>query len=223
MTTDRIETFYKDVNTLRLKFPVAEIARTTGQSKGNVSKYLSKTLEPSNTFLDKFYKAYAESFKKVSREITKATETPQNGHGKEPNQTLTRIGELVKDIQYYISPKPTIEEIADKIKYSRPHLTTLLTQGDSEKAYTRLQKEFGDIIKKKKELQSDKLTTATKAPQFEMKSNGHPNEKDHVIKEQAEAANRYASAYDKQSDAIKTSSATIDKLVDLLALKVKDK
>jgi transcriptional regulator with XRE-family HTH domain len=68
-TTDRIEKFYKDVEALGLKFPVAEIARKTGQGKGNVSRYLSRKLEPSETFLDAFYNAFKTSYKNVPREI----------------------------------------------------------------------------------------------------------------------------------------------------------
>jgi len=63
-----IEQFYKDVSTLGLKFPVAAISEATGQSKSNVSKYLSRNLEPSEAFLKKFYDKFPVSSKKVSRE-----------------------------------------------------------------------------------------------------------------------------------------------------------
>lgn len=64
--TDRVKQFYKHVDELRLKFPVAEISRATGQSKGNVSRYLNGSLEPSEAFLNKFYGAFSESFKEVA-------------------------------------------------------------------------------------------------------------------------------------------------------------
>lgn len=65
ITQENIDRFYKDVEGLKLKFPVAAIALATGESKGNVSRYLNKKLEPSEPFLIKFY----ESFKIVPREI----------------------------------------------------------------------------------------------------------------------------------------------------------
>jgi hypothetical protein len=40
-----IEKFYADVEALRLKFPVAAIAKATGYTKSNVSEYLSKKKE----------------------------------------------------------------------------------------------------------------------------------------------------------------------------------
>lgn len=63
-----IERFYKDVLILNLKFPVAAISAATGQSKSNVSKYLRKKLEPSESFLNKFYEAFPKGGKNVSHE-----------------------------------------------------------------------------------------------------------------------------------------------------------
>lgn len=63
-----IDKFYADVESLGLKFPVAAIAGRTGFSKGNVSVYLSRKKDPSESFLKKFYAVYKESFKKVPRE-----------------------------------------------------------------------------------------------------------------------------------------------------------
>lgn len=60
VTKAQIELFYKDVDRLELKFPVAAISKATGEGKGNVSSYLSKKLSPSESFLKKFY----ERFKK---------------------------------------------------------------------------------------------------------------------------------------------------------------
>lgn len=53
-----IEKFYGDVDRLKLKFPVADIAKATKESKGNVSKYLSRKLEPSESFLQRFYNSF---------------------------------------------------------------------------------------------------------------------------------------------------------------------
>jgi hypothetical protein len=48
ITNDLIDKFYKDVTELKLRFPVAAIAKATGFSKGNVSDYLNKKKEPRN-------------------------------------------------------------------------------------------------------------------------------------------------------------------------------
>lgn len=143
----------------------------------------------------------------------------------------TRIGRLVKDIQY--SADLSIEQVAEKIGYTRPHLNKLMKKGDSKKVYDALQAEFGEILQSviqaqnkttatetaQKSTNADKprpnahkLTTATKAPDFGMKpSNGN-----------SEATIR------NQSDAIKTLAGTnqsqqevISKLTDLVTKLVK--
>lgn len=70
-----IEQFYEDVKGLGLRFPVAEIARETGHSKANVSKYLSNKLEPSESFLKAFYDKFQITGKNVSRETTLQPQT----------------------------------------------------------------------------------------------------------------------------------------------------
>lgn len=65
---EQLEQFYEDVRQLDLKFPVAAIANETGHSKANVSKYLSRKLEPSESFLNAFYDKFLKSGKNVSRE-----------------------------------------------------------------------------------------------------------------------------------------------------------
>lgn len=72
LTKDAIEGFYKDVESLNLKFPVAAIAEKTGEPKGNVSRYLSRKIDPSESFITRFYK----SFKIVPRETAKRPEAP---------------------------------------------------------------------------------------------------------------------------------------------------
>ena len=61
LTQEKIERFYKDVDSLGLKRPVAAISEKTGLSKGNVSSYLNKKMPPSEAFIDKFY----DSFKNI--------------------------------------------------------------------------------------------------------------------------------------------------------------
>lgn len=72
LTNKQIEQFYKDVEGLNLKFPVAAIAKKTGESKGNVSKYLSKKprTEPSESFLKKFYDSFKNELSGKLDEVT---------------------------------------------------------------------------------------------------------------------------------------------------------
>lgn len=67
ITKKEIDQFYIDVDKLGLKFPVAAIAEATEESKGNVSKYLSKKKEPSEKFIARFYERFPKSSKIVSR------------------------------------------------------------------------------------------------------------------------------------------------------------
>lgn len=179
MTTDRVERFYKDVGTLRLKFPVAEIARATGQSKGNVSKYLSQTLEPSNAFLDRFYRAYADSFKKVG---TTKPETPQNGtkSGADNSDTRTEIGRLVARIK--AETGLTAEDVATRIGITRQYLSQFCNSGHSDSIYNKLHEAFKDEL-------NHTLTTSTKIPGFEMKpTSGAPTIQDVTIKDLSDLA-----------------------------------
>jgi transcriptional regulator with XRE-family HTH domain len=63
-----IEEFYKDVGKIDLKFPVAAIAKALGESKSVVSRILNKKLEPSESFLNRFYDKFPKSDKKVAHE-----------------------------------------------------------------------------------------------------------------------------------------------------------
>lgn len=57
MTQEKIDQFYKDVDALKLRFPVAELHRMTGFSKGQISQVLGKTLSPSEDLIKEFYKS----------------------------------------------------------------------------------------------------------------------------------------------------------------------
>lgn len=62
------ERFLADVESLKLRFPVARIAKETGFSKSNVSRYLKGDLQPSANFLKVFYEWFQKSNQNVSRE-----------------------------------------------------------------------------------------------------------------------------------------------------------
>lgn len=57
VTKEKINQFYKDVDDLKLRFPVAELVRMTGFSKGQISQVLAKTLSPSDELMKSFYKS----------------------------------------------------------------------------------------------------------------------------------------------------------------------
>lgn len=68
LTKNDISKFYEYVDALGLKFPVAEIATRTGYSKGNISEVLSKSKEPSENFIKKFYEKFPKGAKDISQE-----------------------------------------------------------------------------------------------------------------------------------------------------------
>jgi len=75
LTKELINRFYVDVNSLGLKFPVAEIAKETGYSKGNVSVYLNGR-SPSENFINTFYKKFSKRLESVPH-AENATVGPQ--------------------------------------------------------------------------------------------------------------------------------------------------
>jgi len=58
LTEKKIQQFYKDLEGLGLRFPVSEIAKKTGFSKGNVSDYINKKKSISESFINKFYQEF---------------------------------------------------------------------------------------------------------------------------------------------------------------------
>ena len=64
----RQKKFIAAVNALGLKFPVAEISKRTGESKGNVSSYISLKRLASENFLEKFYDAFADELIAVAKD-----------------------------------------------------------------------------------------------------------------------------------------------------------
>jgi hypothetical protein len=98
MITDQsISKFYEDVELLGLKFPVADISKATGWSKGNVSQYLKKGGSPSQNFLDAFYREFGESIKKVPREKQQESGGSHTGdQNNSPGITFLAINDIAK-------------------------------------------------------------------------------------------------------------------------------
>lgn len=70
MSRAEIDQFYKDVEALGLRFPVADISKATRFAKGQVSEYLNKKKEPSENFIRAFYKSFKIGSTNVSRETS---------------------------------------------------------------------------------------------------------------------------------------------------------
>ena len=64
LTQDKIDQFYKDLESLQLSRPGSTIVEKTGLSKGNISAYLRKKKKPSKNFIDAFYKAFKDDLLK---------------------------------------------------------------------------------------------------------------------------------------------------------------
>lgn len=96
LTNEQIELFFNDLQSLGLRFPVAELSRRTGMSKGNISMYLSRKLEPSENFIDKFYKEFAIELKKNDIILTTVTTKPNFGETK-PEPPKDDLIQTVKD------------------------------------------------------------------------------------------------------------------------------
>lgn len=67
-----VDTFFKDLEALQLRFPVAELHRMTGYSKGNISGWL-RNKNPSENFVNKFY----ESTKRLKKGSTGKNESSE--------------------------------------------------------------------------------------------------------------------------------------------------
>lgn len=61
-TSQRISKFYDDLEKLGLKFPGKELSNKLKVSKGYVSDVLNKKKEPSDEFLNEFYKMFTIQF-----------------------------------------------------------------------------------------------------------------------------------------------------------------
>ena len=108
LTKKRIDQFYKEVDSLNLKFPVAALSKATGESKGNVSKYLSRKSDPSESFIEKFEKFY-NGYKKDSGSVV-AEDTVLYEVGTPLLKELTKEVKQLKATVYIL--KVTVAQLA---------------------------------------------------------------------------------------------------------------
>lgn len=76
LTEKKIERFFSDLDKLKLRFPVASIAKATGYSKGNVSDFLGRKKSISEAFIDKFYEEFYSSKNVPQETIVSEPDTP---------------------------------------------------------------------------------------------------------------------------------------------------
>lgn len=174
MVNARIEQFYKDIRALDIKSPVSAIAEATGENKGNVSKYLNQKMQPSESFLNRFYMKFGKVVQKSDTTKPQEAQNPPKS-GADHSDTRTEIDKLVARIK--AETGLIEEEIAERVGISRQWLHRLCnTQPYSEANYLKIYEAFKDELK-------DKLTTSTKIPGFEMKpTSGTPTVQDVTIK-----------------------------------------
>lgn len=78
LTKSQIEKFYLDVESLKLKRPVARISEVVSISKGVVSEILNKKREPSENFYKKFYELFDQLAEYGTSDIKKAHSITMN-------------------------------------------------------------------------------------------------------------------------------------------------
>ena len=92
LTKPQIDLFYNDLGSLSIKFPVAEINRRTGFNKGVISEVLNKKKEPSENFIDAFYREFKKELDEHKVTLTTITTKPNFGEEKpvKPNDDLIK-------------------------------------------------------------------------------------------------------------------------------------
>lgn len=101
LTKEQIERFYSEVERLALRFPVASISAKTSEPKSNVSKYLNRKLEPSESFIERFYVGFKDellkSYKNVPRETSLILGEKEGEYNKPAGFTIIEAQEDAND------------------------------------------------------------------------------------------------------------------------------
>lgn len=104
--------FLRAVDKLDLKFPGKEIAEKTGHDKGNVSKYLRGSLQPSNNFLQQFEEAFDLRLDDFADDKLGYSKTKQSAEGRFQKQGVPYFG---SDVSATISGN--FDEVAEAPEY----------------------------------------------------------------------------------------------------------
>lgn len=108
-----IERFYDHIDSLGLRFPVADLAKATGYSKGNVSEYL-KSRDASDNFMKAVYKAFPIGSENVSRDTKMTTYSnippfqTKTGGSDEKDRLLQEKDQRIKELKEYIEFLKTV-------------------------------------------------------------------------------------------------------------------
>lgn len=126
ITKEIIERFYRDVDSLGLKFPVATIAEATGTSKGNVSKYLSKKIAPSEAFINAFYDKVYKSSRQVSKETIEQPEAQEKNDVDTTRLLIATLQDHNKTLKDQLHLQSSLSALLAELKSNRELLVTLI-------------------------------------------------------------------------------------------------
>jgi ribosomal protein L16 Arg81 hydroxylase len=129
LTQDTIDKFYADVECMEMKFPVAVISKALRVNKGNVSRILSKKLQPSESFIKEFYEKVHKSSKNVAIASNKKSNHDEVIEAK--NETLELLKKEVARLQFQIDINlaavlETLREIYAKVSENQRLLNVLM-------------------------------------------------------------------------------------------------
>jgi hypothetical protein len=117
LTKADIDAFYTHVESLNLKFPVAELARATGQSKGTVSGYLTRKKEPSENFIKA---VYAKFPKGATKDAVSST------NGSVPAGAMATLGSIAESNKVLASANKTLADAHYLLAKNNDELISML-------------------------------------------------------------------------------------------------
>lgn len=132
-TSQRVSKFYEDLERLDLRFPGKEIATRLKISKGYVSDVINKKKEPSEEFMNDFYRLFTNEF----------------SNGSQSSNTMDfilPIGLL----------KVTLKDYVDLLKEQ-----TRKAEEEKDRLYRLLEKQLTDLYSNSKEMAEDILALTT--------------------------------------------------------------
>jgi hypothetical protein len=128
MNKEELNPFLADVLALKLRFPVAEIARRTGEDKANVSAYVKGRKQPTRTFQVLFYTSFRKEFAEIGihRDLIKMIGIKSVSPASSPS--VRRDNELCLDLLFRLLTLSTEmneriiridRKVDDLLKYSK--------------------------------------------------------------------------------------------------------
>lgn len=118
MNKENLNHFLADVFALKLRFPVAEIAKRTGDDKISVCAYVRGRKPPPHTFLIRFYRAFKKELAAIgiNRTISKLNQPPPANPSPVVGEVWRKFNQnLDKQLEMLKSLNKTSERIEQKI------------------------------------------------------------------------------------------------------------